>query len=901
MRIVSGIFQKLRDRRLDRAAKFLEVLKARYHTFRILLANNEYSLDLMRSVDQSLRSGSSDLPELAEELLSVTYELVDGLNRLSEGRHERLFETHHNLADAIRRELDSMMAAKSCTPACVFMDELSTDLRREVGGKAANLALLRRAGFPVPNGFAVTSSSCGGMLAANGLDIFIRQRAQKLEAGYNRGADFEADTDEIRLRILDAVLPEEFEKELRRAYERLVGPLSDESGSCSRVGGPGTVSVRSSALVEDRAEHSFAGQFKSVLNVISFDGFKDALKEVIASTYSPRSISYRLHAGLPLAGYDMAVLCQRMVQAESAGIVFTVDPAAPESGRMLISAVPGLGIAAVSGSAPVDMYRPLREHADSEAMEDWAQIAEKTRRISARTEGGVEEIELSGTERNLPVLPEERIRSLVRLSRRVESLLGKPQDIEWAVSREGEIMVLQSRDIRLTLKNRRTAEAARGEVLLRGGVCASPGRSVGKVKIVHSTGDFDAWRKNSARGPEILVLPQSISDAAGFIADFEGVVVDLGNPADHLAVVAREYSRPMLTGAGKAGQTLRDGQWVVLDADMAIIYKAPEEVWEGAQQTVNTAPPKVEGLPKSPPYARGDFAGPGGRLAHADRVGMPPETTRLRQLIEPLNLTDAYGPTFSIQECRSLHDLIRYAHEMAVMAMFQTGDDILESAEVLVRRLDGAVPLHFLIMDLGGGIAPGSRTFKVRLDEILSVPMLALWRGMLTPGLRWSQPPPAAMVSGLLSRSMLDSGSARPVGRQNYALITRDYLNLNARVDYHFAMVDTVCGTNPRENHVRFRFKGGGTTAVQRERRAMFITEVLEANNFFVDQRGDLVTASILETRQPETEDRLVMLGRLLGFSRLLDATMRDDTVGRKVAQAFLDGDYGLKTLNVER
>ena len=71
-------------------------------------------------------------------------------------------------------------------------------------------------------------------------------------------------------------------------------------------------------------------------------------------------------------------------------------------------------------------------------------------------------------------------------------------------------------------------------------------------------------------------------------------------------------------------------------------------------------------------------------------------------MVEPLNLTDAYGPTFSIQECRSLHDIIRYTQEMAVLAMFQTGDDILESAEVLVRRLDGAVPLHFLIIDLWG-------------------------------------------------------------------------------------------------------------------------------------------------------------------------------------------------------
>ncbi|MGC8490972.1 MAG: PEP/pyruvate-binding domain-containing protein [Syntrophobacteraceae bacterium] len=871
MSVVSELLNRRRERRLARAAKFMDDLKARYHTFRILLANNEYSLDLMRSVEQSLKSGSSDLPEVTEELLSVTYELVDGLNQLSDDRHARLYETYHNLADAIQEELDTLMTAESRTTACVFLDDLTNDLRGEVGGKAVNLALLRKAGFPVPNGFAVTSVACRAVLASNGLDDFIRQKAQKLEAGYHRGADFEGDTEEIGRRILDAVFPEEFEKELSAAWQSLASSYPEGRGRAA-------ISVRSSALVEDRAEHSFAGQFKSVLNVVSFEGLKNALKEVIAGNYSSRSIAYRLHAGLPPARHDMAVLCQLMVPARSAGIVFTVDPATPENGRMLISAVPGLGIAAVGGSAPADIYRPARKPTDTERVGDQAQIAAKTHRVDAKSEGGIEEIELPETERNQPVLSEELIRSLVRLGRRIESLIGKPQDIEWAVSTGGEIHVLQSRDIRLSLKNRQAAEIARGELLLRGGVCASPGRSIGKVKVVHSTRDFEAWRKNSGREPRILVLRQSLSDAAAFMSDFEGVVVDLGNPADHLAVVAREYSRPMMTGAGKAVQTLQDGQWIVLDADMGMIFKAPEDAWT------------EESKPGEPSRrVRGESAN-----AQPEPLSHSP---RLKQLILPLNLTDAYGPSFSIRECRSIHDLIRYAHEMAVLAMFQTGDEFLESAEVLVRRLEGTAPLHFLMIDLGGGIAPDSKKFKVRLEDVFSVPLLALWRGIMTPGLRWNQPPPGAMPTGLLSRSLLDSASARPIGQQNYALITRDYLNLNARVDYHFAMVDAVCGMNPRENHIRFRFKGGGTTAVQRERRAQFITEVLQGNGFFVDQRGDLVTASILETQQPETEERLVMLGRLLGFSRQLDATMRDDTVAGKVARAFLDGDYALKTL----
>src|SRR5208337_525424 len=173
-------------------------------------------------------------------------------------------------------------------------------------------------------------------------------------------------------------------------------------------------------------------------------------------------------------------------------------------------------IPAVSGSAPADIYRPSREPIDTGPTGDWAQIAQKAHRTVARAEGGVEERELSANERNAPALSEDQVLSLVRLSRRVESLIGKPQDIEWAISQEGELLILQSRGIRLPLRSRQAAEAARGEVLLRGGVCASPGRCVGRVKVVHSTRDFEAWR-NSPREPGILVLPQSMSDAASLV------------------------------------------------------------------------------------------------------------------------------------------------------------------------------------------------------------------------------------------------------------------------------------------------------------------------------------------------------------------------------------------------
>ena len=287
---------------------------------------------------------------------------------------------------------------------------------------------------------------------------------------------------------------------------------------------------------------------------------------------------------------------------------------------------------------------------------------------------------------------------------------------------------------------------------------------------------------------------------------------------------------------------------------------------------------------------------PGQAMLSAD---LPEDLAVLHRLLVPLNLTDAYGPTFSPVECKSAHDLVRYVHEMAVLAMFDAGDAVLEEAGVLLRRLDES-PLPFLVIDFGGGISAQHTRRDITLAEVRSLPLKALCEGMATPGLRWREAPPVAGLGGLMSRALLDGRSARPVGNFNYALVARDYLNLNARVDFHFAMIDAVCGAERRENYVRFRLKGGGTEKLQRERRVKAVSEILKAFGFFTDRRGDLLTATLAEPTRQEASERMVMLGRLLGFTRLLDAAMVNDDMPGRIARAFLEGDYALDGLMAE-
>lgn len=145
-----------------------------------------------------------------------------------------------------------------------------------------------------------------------------------------------------------------------------------------------------------------------------------------------------------------------------------------------------------------------------------------------------------------------------------------------------------------------------------------------------------------------------------------------------------------------------------------------------------------------------------------------------------------------------------------------------------------------------------------------------------------------------MSNWMTDHRAGRPIGMPNYAIITRDYLNLNARMDFHFIMVDALCGLDPRSNHVRFRFKGGGTTLNQRRRRILCIAEILENNGFLCNVQDDLITAALHGGSAGIIEEKLVMMGRLLGFTRLLDSAMVEDDSVTRVAEAFLAGDYRL-------
>jgi pyruvate,water dikinase len=281
------------------------------------------------------------------------------------------------------------------------------------GGKGASLARMSELGLPVPEGFVVPADVLGRVVDAAALRAALpdHEKAQAIVAA--------------------AEVPQE----IAEAYVA----LGDTQPASPAGTGDPPVAVRSSACAEDSETASYAGQQETYLYVRGADAVRDRVRDCWASFFSERAIFYRQKKG-SLDDLGMAVVVQRMVRADVAGVLFTCDPVRGRRDRMVVEAVLGLGEAAVSGQVTPDHYILKRDGTVRKA-----QVARQPFAIVPVEGGGVEEREL-GEEGGEPKLGEEHLRALARLGDDLEQRLGGPQDIEWALE-GGELYVLQARPV----------------------------------------------------------------------------------------------------------------------------------------------------------------------------------------------------------------------------------------------------------------------------------------------------------------------------------------------------------------------------------------------------------------------------------------------------------------------
>jgi pyruvate,water dikinase len=197
--------------------------------------------------------------------------------------------------------------------------------------------------------------------------------------------------------------------------------------------------------------------------------------------------------------------------------------------------------------------------------------------------------------------------------------------------------------------------------------------------------------------------------------------------------------------------------------------------------------------------------------------------------------------------------------------------------------------LHFHIIDVGGGL-DSRAVFKrsITVSDIVSTPFIALWKGMTCEDFPWAGSQ-ELNLDGFLSvvcRSFIQN-SVTDEGGKAYVLLSRDYMNFHSRLAYHFTVVDTLMGEAPESNYLTFRFGGGGADVNGRIQRALMLEEILQRLDFRVNVVGDTVTGNFRGGTRGEIEKRLHQLGRLMGFTRQLDMTLRDDQTRKRYTEDF--------------
>ncbi|WP_101295711.1 phosphoenolpyruvate synthase [Halegenticoccus soli] len=475
--------------------------------------------------------------------------------------------------------------------AVLWLDDIRAADLETVGGKGASLGELTAAGLPVPPGFVVTAGTYRAFIEDSGIDdeLFAAMDIDPEDSAALAGAQ-----DRARELIMGTELPAEVREEILEAY-RSIGDEDEEA----------FVAVRSSATAEDLPDASFAGQQETFLNVTERDLLR-RVKECWASLFSQRAIYYRNRQGFPHEEVDIAVVVQRMVDADKSGVMFTSHPSTGEP-RIIIEAAWGLGEAVVSGSVSPDNYVVDRETAE---VEEFTVADKKLMHVKDPESGETVERDVPEDKREARVISDEEIGELVGLGVRVEEHYGTPQDVEWAIA-DGEIYMLQSRPIttiseqgdiddastdspEATVAANGGSESAQqqrqssgDDVLLRG-LGASPGIASGAVRIVTKLDQLDKVNEG-----DIIVTEMTMPDMVPAMRRAAGIITDEGGMTSHASIVSRELGVPAVVGTGSATRQLEDGQVVTLDGDKGTVREGSEEPPEREREPVEEVRPKT--------------------------------------------------------------------------------------------------------------------------------------------------------------------------------------------------------------------------------------------------------------------------------------------------------------------
>ncbi|MCK0536371.1 phosphoenolpyruvate synthase [Alcanivorax quisquiliarum] len=472
----------------------------------------------------------------------------------------------------------------------VWFERLGKGDVETVGGKNASLgemiSNLAAAGVSVPGGFATTAQAYRDFLEHNDLTRKINEALSQLDV--NDVVALAETGAKIRNWVVEAPFQPELEQQIRDAFAR----ISDGNAELA-------VAVRSSATAEDLPDASFAGQQETFLNIRGVDNVLVAIKEVFASLFNDRAISYRVHQGFEHAGVALSAGIQRMVRSETgaAGVMFTLDTESGFRDVVFITSSYGLGEMVVQGAVnPDEFYVHKKTLLNKRPAILRRNLGSKLQKMIYGSEASagksVEVVDVSREDRLRFSLSEEQIEDLSRQAIEIEKHYGHPMDIEWALDGDdGKIYIVQARPE--TVKSRSDVSVMERYLLKQKGKVLVEGRAIGQrigagpVRVVNNIKEMDRVQDG-----DVLVTDMTDPDWEPVMKRAAAIITNRGGRTCHAAIIARELGVPAIVGCGDATELLTDGQLVTAscaEGDTGKIYEGRLE-FEVQRNSIESMP-----------------------------------------------------------------------------------------------------------------------------------------------------------------------------------------------------------------------------------------------------------------------------------------------------------------------
>ncbi|MFP4076066.1 MAG: phosphoenolpyruvate synthase [Halochromatium sp.] len=563
-----------------------------------------------------------------------------------------------------------------------WLSELGMDDVPVVGGKNASLGEmiqhLTQLGVRVPGGFATTAQAYRDFLA---VDDLAGRIAAELEA---------LDVDDIAAlsaagpRIRGWIIEQPFQPELDQAIEAAYAELADKTGSAADT----TWAVRSSATAEDLPDASFAGQQETFLNIHGLDNVKHAIKEVFASLYNDRAISYRVHKGFTHAEVALSAGIQRMVRSDLAasGVMFTLDTESGYNDAVFITASVGLGEMVVQGAVNPDefyVHKPTLAAGRSAILR--RSVGDKAMRMVFAEPGSREPVRTEQTPTELRgqfSIDDAEVEALAKQAVLIEQHYQRPMDIEWAKDGiDGQLYIVQARPE--TVQSRSGQVVERYRLKETGGEILATGRSIGgrigagKARVVGSIRDMD-----QVRAGDVLITDMTDPDWEPVMKRAAAIVTNRGGRTCHAAIIARELGVPAVVGCNDATDKIADGQAVTVscaEGDTGYIYDGELEFEHKVVE--------LEKMPEVPVKVMMNVGNPERAFGFASLPNAGVGLARLEFIIN-----NSIG-----------------IHPKALLEYDQLPDDL--KAEIAPRISAYPSPREFFVMRLAEGIATLAATF----------------------------------------------------------------------------------------------------------------------------------------------------------------------------------------------